>query len=190
MLDPEMPNEPGKCYYRCSVADEVEITEKKYLEFQGDFYNQDFIDVVEHTLEPKTEEWVKKPSNRVGFKGATKDDMFVWCLVETESVIKTVYHVRDTSQTKLFKPIVLTEKLFIKKNEPVWKEVVCEKDQTIELYLEIHSKLALLGYESEKPTIDKKPLSLMNALRRYQKHNLFAYGGFSVESLDHLGVKY
>ncbi len=180
-------NSSNKCYASCKTPDVYEDKLYETYIFTGDINKEkvNIKDVIVHTT-PARSEWVKKKT-AANCISNNPDDCLVWCLVEEPAEKKTLYILKDTTQTKNF---------FIQYNEvrelikpstgQEEREVLCStKNKT--LIKRIQSELSSLEFY-EGPIDGKVDKSLKRALKDFQIENGIAYGDFTIESILILGI--
>ncbi len=188
-VNDDRPSEPGKCYAKLVIPNIYEIQNILYVEYIGNEKYEDVeVEWMEIILQPSAKVWVEKYEDDC--PKACKHVFPIWCLVEIPEKVISVLTLKDTSQSDNF--IVMEEevKTII---EPggfkEWKEVICHSDMTPDLYRRISTALNELGYEIE-PKLPAMNAKFKKALTEFQKHTELPIGGFDVETMDALGVKF
>ena len=185
------PNaEPGKCYAKSLVPDQIEQEYHKLPIYTGSDEQSDkaFLRKASFVIRPATTKWVKKKVDN-NCHAPNPDDCLVWCLVEEPEETKTVTYVVDTTSLKAFLiEEIITERIVQKGGFQQWNEVVCANKIDAHLINQLCQQLFLKGAIDDCADRTKYDPKLQAALGQYQQQNNLPIGSLNVESLRHLGV--
>ncbi len=159
-----MPSEPGKCYARCLLADQLLNKEIEIIEFIGNRsseYNN--VEEVELVIVPET------PTSA--------------------AEVKKYLTVKDTSKTENFRIVKIQTKELVKGGFTGWKEVICNSDVTPEFYTKINRALFREGYNVDPKSSIMSDRS-KKALVQYQRDNDMPIGQIDMDTINALEVKY
>ncbi len=182
--------EEGKCYAKCLIEDQYGQEIISLIEYTGDDYESEYIELQTVELSPATEKWVRKIADPSCLSD-NPDDCLVWCLVEVPSEEIERYVVLDTTIIQDYVIEEYDQKYLIKAggfNE--WKEVVCAKDITTSFIQTIEQRLFEEGYIMELIGDGVNSAFIKSALAKYQKENGLPLGNFNLETIKALNVKY
>ena len=169
--DQKMPNEPGKCYAKCLMPDEVQMDTFSIFVYTGDELPMAGVSEERIVLSPASTEWVKKKREK-GCLSKNPEDCLVWCLQENKAEEELFHVVKDTTIVDAFEVHEIIQKTIISQGGfTEWKAVVCESNINHRLIANLTEQLNLHGYHcSNEPTNIIGP-ELKNALIKYQKDN-------------------
>jgi len=86
--------------------------------------------------------------------------------------------------------MIKTTRTLVREAHCDWVEIICEKNETLELYYEIKYYLRARGYYWDYPLNSFKTRKMMEALILFQKDNGLPYESLNIETLRALGVDY
>lgn len=182
-----MPSEPGKCYAKCLIQDEVETYEEDLFVYTGQDHTIEGVAQETIIFSHATTRWEKKRSPNC--RSTDPNDCLVWCMVDIPEESQDYYVVTDTSLIKDFRVETVTYSEVIRKGGfTEWKEVVCQSDVTPRLYSEIQLALIEKGFGKDIIADGVINRATKDALVEYQKANGLPVGSLDLETLDSLGV--
>lgn len=182
--------DPGKCYAKCLLQDEIEYEYEDYIVFTGDQATENVkLDYIELVIKEARTEWVKKKADR-NCLSADPNDCLVWCRTETEEEYVELVILLDTFASKNFVIETIEFEYVVESSGGTeWREVVCASDVTDDLIWELKLSLSDQGYN-----IDLDDFSFsQNAkaqLTKFQKDKGLPIGNLDFETLKALGVRY
>lgn len=91
--DSQMPTEPGKCYAKCIVPNQYDLTERELLEYTGSDFENPLVDLIQFQSSPAISKWVKKKADN-NCVSSDPDDCLVWCLEKFPAQIDDIYIVQ------------------------------------------------------------------------------------------------
>jgi len=177
----------GKCYTKVDVPDEYETYTIQIIEYTGTDFDNPFIDKVKDIIVPESANWVKKKADK-NCLSADPNDCLVWCLVKTPEKAVEYYSVSDTNEIKEFKVRLIEEENLIKNGGIKNVEVLCEKQLTESILMNITDALALRGYPTGALSGVFLHPNTIESLNQYQEENSFPVGSFNIETLKALEV--
>ncbi len=182
--------EPGKCYAKCLIPDQVKATTENYPIYTGtDTLLNSNIEKQVILLEEKSTKWVKKKADR-NCMSSNPDDCLVWCLVESPAVYAEAYVVIDTSSFKEFELKPMTSNSIVSLGGfTEWKEVICDNNISERLISDVQLKLAQEGHYTA-PVTSQYDQATKEALKAYQQTHGLPIGSLNLETLDALNVIY
>ncbi len=183
------PNEPGKCYAKCKEnysPNSIVVELPEYLGSED--LSMDHFRDTSFVVAAKGTEWIKKKVD--GCRG-NSDDCYVWCLHETKEEVVQVKYLSKTANLNA-EDWQMSE--FIIEGAPkegnfTWKEVVCQNKINAQLENKVAERLQLEFGEEIPKEISLKREYIKSNLLKYQEEYGLAIGGFTIETLQHLGLK-
>ena len=190
---PDLPPnaEPGKCYAKSLITDEVVENGRKIPVYTGD-ENDDTVKraLKEYVLRESTTKWIKRKTDR-NCLSQDPNDCLVWCLIEVpaEKIERMV--VLDTTNTSSYEmeTIYFTD-VKQKGGFTKWFEVLCEKDVDSNITLQIKEALLIRNFLDEMPEGDKICSKTKQGLQQFQKENSLPVGNLDFETLTSLNIEY
>ncbi|MBT8231591.1 MAG: peptidoglycan-binding protein [Saprospiraceae bacterium] len=185
-----MPKGQG-CLAKCIIPEKYEINSINILEYTGDDYSNQNVNLIDIEISPASKRWEKKLADK-NCKSENPDDCLVWCLVEEDAITQSYYVVIDTIIEKSFKKTTVVQKIITQEaGLTEWRQVVCAKDLNPRFYKKIQSKLLELGYKiGPKGVTGEFDAKSKAALTSFQKENQLPQGNIDFQTLDALGVEY
>lgn len=179
---------PGSCYAKCLMPDELGFVEKQLpvSTEKGDSSDSDELSV---QVVPATTNWVKKKSNK-NCQSADPEDCMIWCLIEVPAQFETYYVVKDTIANPNFELHTFKVQEIVKKGGfMAWQEVVCNNGITPRFLNDLAASLSQKGYPTS--SVGKNGVmskGLKSALVKYQKANYLPIGSLDFVTLRSLGM--
>jgi len=185
-----LPNDEGECYAKCVIPDQLTKHNKELFVFTGDVDNTTVaLKEEEIIVSPASSSWVKKKSNQ-NCKSADPEDCLVWCLVEVPAQKESYITVVDTSTTDQYEIINREIKqLEFAGGQTEWRQVLCEKELTSELVMDVQNFLFGEGLYLE-PINGMITDQTQTALEDYQREQSLPIGHFDFETLEAMGIEY
>ena len=182
------PIVPGKCFSKVLILDKYEIQPKSIAIFTGD--NIDLIGVQQKEIvyKPEKTNWVFKRQLDCG--PGYPWDCIVWEAVKIPPAVEKYYVVIDTTLVKSFEMKVIKQEKLVKKGGfSEWREVVCGRNRSPELYEQIQMSLLRAGFGRNLRSNGKFSAAWYSELIKYQKANDLPLGDLDYETLSFLDIE-
>ena len=171
----------GKCYAKCIFPTQYIIKKDTFFQYTGDKITNNNVKLNTILVSPSLQVWEKKKSP-YPCSSIDPEDCLVWCLINKEAVIDSIYTVSDTTKIKEFKVVIKESKSLKSYSYTDWTEVVCENKISNNLILNLSKSLVKKNFLVNET--DSYSEEFKMAIQAFQQENNLPFGQLTTETVN------